>query len=442
MPAIFVHVSDTHFGLDAGKGSRGKNDDIKERLLEDVRDFFRQHETGRATGILFAGDLANKGKAEEYADAGKWLDRLTNAAGCRPHRVQVVPGNHDVNREMATSGVRLMMDHVASGNGKLADFLEHEHDRRGFYRRFDPYSEFAEAYDCSVDESGGPVGVWRVPIGSKRKLKILGLNSAILCRKADKAGDLLLGPYQSIIDPPHQDEFIVVMVHHPLKWMGDGGEILKYIKARASVLITAHEHSNKSEIVDGILNIDAGAVIQPSHHQEPQRISEYTYNIIEFSGAMGAKDAALLKVKVHPRIWSDETTRFDAGETREFELEARPPRVDFSRKANRRRKSENTNEVASVIYEFFRMSPDQRGIVLKQYQAVLHERSTRMDRQVLDSLLTSVGATEMASTLEKVKNGTLKASSPQSARPRKAPPASRGARGRRTRKKPVAVEAK
>ena len=70
----------------------------KELLIEDVGSVARTLDSGWATGILVTGDIAFGGREREYRAAANWLDRVANAAGCPKHRIQLVPGNHDIDR--------------------------------------------------------------------------------------------------------------------------------------------------------------------------------------------------------------------------------------------------------------------------------------------------------------------------------------------------------
>uniref|UniRef100_UPI003F496B98 metallophosphoesterase family protein n=1 Tax=Ensifer adhaerens TaxID=106592 RepID=UPI003F496B98 len=436
MSATFVHLSDIHFGQDVGKSSLYRHKDIKERLIEDVGSFFLNFPAGSATGVLLAGDLAYKGKPEEYKEAGDWLDRLTAAAGCKPHAVQIIPGNHDIDRDMASKGVDLILDHLATPQGDLNDFLLHEIDRKLLFGRFRAYSEFAEAYDCSVDEAGGPVGVWRVPVGPGRTLKILGLNSAILCRQTKERGELLLGPNQVVISPPRRGEFLAVMIHHPLDWIKDGEEAMRYIQNRASVLISGHEHANRCGMDKQILSIDAGAVIPPMSKTTPMTKVKfgYSYNIIEFASE-GTEE--VLSVTIHTRRWSDSEKKFVSGkEPKTFELPARPSPNEYSIRGNKPETHRIGDEVAPIVYDFFRkLKAPQRATLLSMFGVLPAERSTRNDRAALDDALRSEGTARLGSIIERLKRGEVVRSSGPRERHIPSQAAGRSTRGRRRGKK-------
>ena len=101
MSTGFVHLSDIHFGQEKG-GQIWVHEDVRESLIEDVGLAVRDLEAGRASGVIVTGDVAFGGRECEYDQAAKWLDRVADAAGCERTSLQVVPGNHDIDRSQIT----------------------------------------------------------------------------------------------------------------------------------------------------------------------------------------------------------------------------------------------------------------------------------------------------------------------------------------------------
>ena len=114
--------------------------------------------------------------------------------------------------------------------------------------------------------------------------------------------NLLIGARQRVL-PTKPGVEIVVLAHHPMCWLQDGPDALSYIRNRARVLITGHEHNPTVDTEPtpnghSLLIMAAGATVPPS-----DETLLYTYNIIEFSlDEAGEK----LVVTVHPRSWQDE----------------------------------------------------------------------------------------------------------------------------------------
>ena len=91
------------------------NNDVKAQLIVDAGEIVRTLPSGVAHGILVTGDIAQAGKAAQYTDAGRWLDQLAEAVGCEPFRIQMVPGNHDLDRSLLSKGGTLMLDAIRAG---------------------------------------------------------------------------------------------------------------------------------------------------------------------------------------------------------------------------------------------------------------------------------------------------------------------------------------
>jgi predicted MPP superfamily phosphohydrolase len=308
MSLIFVHLSDIHFGQEKG-GHLHINDDVKEQLLLDAREYVSQLSNKKAEGIIISGDIAYGGKSSEYDAAGKWLDRLTAAVGCEITAVQIVPGNHDIDLgELTPITQHIIDDIIEKGEAALDSYLERESDRELIYKRFHAYRIFAEAYDCPLDSEGRISKDHIFEIAPDRRLKFLGLNTALICSKSPKEnGGLILGKRQHVI-PVEPGLETVVIAHHPLNWIQDSKEAGRYIKNRARVFISGHEHmpSHKIENVDAVtdlVTLASGATAPPTANDE----YNYCYNILEFEW-LEEEDALVLNI--YGRTWDYENLKF------------------------------------------------------------------------------------------------------------------------------------
>lgn len=313
MSVGFVHLSDIHFGQEKD-GTLWVHNDVKERLVDDVRAVAKTLKTGRAAGIIVTGDIAYSGKADEYKAAGAWLDRVAEAAGCEITDIQVVPGNHDIDHNEITALTEIMLKQIADqGESALDRFLKADADRELLFRRFSAYQPFAAAYRCPLDTNGELAQERVAELAPGRSIRFIRLNSALVCSKKDEEGRLLLGARQRVLNEKPGEE-LVVLSHHPVHWFQDSDDALLYIRNRARVFISGHEHdpSVKTENVeDGrdLMMLAAGATIPPSAKGK----YTYCYNFIEF--AWCSQDDALI-VKVYPRSWVNDKKKFDADDVR------------------------------------------------------------------------------------------------------------------------------
>ncbi len=321
MPIIFVHVSDIHFGQERDERLH-THTDVKNQLIADAAEVVRGLRGGVAHGILVTGDIAQAGTQEQYEQAGEWLDRLAEAVGCEIYSIQMVPGNHDLDRHKTSRSGAHLLDLIKEGKASYEEILANPSDRAALFARFEAYGKFCEAYNCALDTEGKFAINRHFDLGSGRSIRFVRMNSALLCSGLEKEDnpELMIGTRQFVI-PRNEGVENIVLIHHPLHWFKDGEDARTYIRSRARVVISGHEHNPKvsiDKVEDGcdVMMLAAGATV-------PFKSSEtysFTYNVIEFD--WDAEHDAL-SVVIHPRAWNPKRTCFEADEER---LKEREPR--------------------------------------------------------------------------------------------------------------------
>lgn len=431
MSFAFVHLSDIHFGQERG-GTVVIHDDVKARLIDDIKVVIKKVQAKRVAGIIVTGDIAYGGKEAEYKEAANWLDKVAKAAGCEITDIQIVPGNHDIDRAEISAGCGFLLSQIAEhGEAKLDEFLNNDRDRATLYARFTSYIPFAEGYNCAMDCAGGLASEKVITLAPGRELQFVGLNSALVCQKKDEVGKLLLGARQRVL-PLQLGRELVVLSHHPLHWLQDSDDARKFVRSRARVFISGHEHKpkvNVDPIEDGcdLLTLEAGATCPPD--VDPYT---YAYNVLEFE-----LDAATdrLKVIVHPRAWDDEHKRFDhdavqlqdnepiyflgcpnfrAGARPESAQDISPPagKLNFETAPADVKVVEQSkdkiivpDEYPMILLRFFRdLTDGQRLAVLVNLNALpanwSEESSHAMQRQILDALVKKGRLDEVKAAIE------------------------------------------
>lgn len=308
MTAIFIHLSDIHFGQEKDGGIVFINDDAKKRLIDDSAAEIAALGTN-ATGVIVTGDIAYAAKYEEYAKAGEWLDQLAERVGCSRLDIQMVPGNHDIDRDAITPVAKFHLDAIREHGDKMLDMLlDDEGQREALYQRFAAYRDFSSGYGCDLDVGGMYSADVSVTLAPGRVVRFVRLNSALICSRKDDEGKLILGARQRVFEAIDGEE-MVVLVHHPLNWLQDSDEAARYFKSRARVIISGHEHFPSLEIEaveEGcdLLMLAAGATA-------PDGIDEkytYKYNILMLDWD---EVADALAVTINPRTWNFEMKRFE-----------------------------------------------------------------------------------------------------------------------------------
>lgn len=313
MPITYVHLSDIHFGQERG-ADLIINNDAKQRLIDDAQEQVHRCVGGPAKGIIVTGDIAFGGKPKEYSDAGQWLDRLARAIGCPRTAVKLVPGNHDIDRDKISASCQYLIGEIVNGGeAKLNAFLNNEDDQRALYSRFAGYHPFAIGYKCPLQKIDGIASDSREELVSGRWIRFFGLNSALICSPDDEEGKLILGAAQRVL-PVEPGVELVVLCHHPLPWLQDSDDARRYVRSRARVFISGHEHKPNlqiEEVEDGcdLLMLASGATVPP----KVANGYTYTYNLLTFDWS---EDGDKLSVEVVPRAWNDEMKRFEADDAR------------------------------------------------------------------------------------------------------------------------------
>lgn len=310
MPAVFVHVSDIHFGQE--KDDRIYiHKDVKRELIADAREMVGRIGKGGAHGVLVTGDIAHSGEWLQYEDAGKWLDELAAGIGVEAHQVQMVPGNHDLDRKKTSFAAGQILDHIRRGGpAELEAILSNDIDRAALFERFEDYGRFSFAYDCPLNNEGAFASEMEVVLAPGRAIRFIRLNSSLLCtgKEQHEHPELMIGARQFTI-PRVDGVENIILVHHPLHWYKDEKQVRDYIRSRARVLISGHEHNPKvvvEEVESGsdLMLLAAGATVP----FESNDTYTFTYNIIEFDW-----DETIdgLSVTMYPRAWNPERTRFE-----------------------------------------------------------------------------------------------------------------------------------
>lgn len=307
MKAVFVHLSDIHFGQEKDGGTGAENADAKKRLIEDARTEVGKLR-GKVHGVIVSGDIAYSGQEEEYVLAAEWLAELTDAIGCERTDVQMIPGNHDIDRTKITNTIDSVLYSIREGGDEWLDrHLDNEDDCKVLYERFDAYKGFALDYRCELDLNGEISMSATLDLAPGRAIRFVRLNSALICSSKKEEGKLILGKRQRML-PIEDGVEIIVLSHHPLGWFQDSEKARGFLHGRARVFISGHEHFPSLEIEK--VEEDCQLMMLAAGATAPDVIDDkytYKYNIIAFEWD---ESSDALAVTVNPRTWDESVARF------------------------------------------------------------------------------------------------------------------------------------
>ncbi len=264
----------------------------------------------RVDAILVTGDLAFSGgtrDAGEYDDVADLLGRLAANLSVPGDRVFVVPGNHDVDRSVATTEppVGAWLERVRTGVASLgaADpALPTAHARR--FARWRSFVA-ATAPHLTLDDHGS----WHVDLTGHEgvPLRIVGLNTALLSQDDRDERLLRVGWAQGTrVLAGDLDRLTIVMGHHPLAWLGDPIDLLGPLRRRTDLYMHGHVHEQRNVVLmdgggDAHATTIAGAVhLDPREHAAGRGRHAYMF------GALTRGSGEELALRVWPRAYDPE----------------------------------------------------------------------------------------------------------------------------------------
>lgn len=241
-PVRILHLSDIHFRVanawDAVPVLRALTKFVGEQVAAD----------GPPDLVALTGDLAFSGLAEEYELARAWLEEMWSTFGNLPKdRLLLVPGNHDVDRNKVTKGVRMRQDALVNGRSQddIAELLRDDDERASLLKRHAAYLAFAAGWFGEPQ----PVPWWRrrIEIGGVR-LHIAGLDSAWMASGDRDRGQLLLGRWQIhemlIAADPETVHWRLALLHHPWDYLAefDHDEARYLVRLHCDLVLRGHRH--------------------------------------------------------------------------------------------------------------------------------------------------------------------------------------------------------
>jgi len=280
-------------------------------------------ELGPVEAILIGGDIAFKGAAEEYAVALTWIKELAAVAGCPMERVYVVPGNHDVDRNLSARSVPTRNAQAAIARApaehrerELRTQISDGDTGRALLAPITAYNEFAKLLNCQVFLPERLYWKQDLELGQGVLLRIHGLTSVILSGaegRNDTRDSLYLSPLQTVLDPV-DDVVNLVLCHHPPDWFMDQDDADDAICGRATIQMFGHKHRQRVRFDHQYARFSAGAV-NPDRYEAGWMPG---YNLVEVN-VTGAGPDRCISIAAHLRQWQSNPDMFRAVQPTEGE---------------------------------------------------------------------------------------------------------------------------
>ena len=160
----WIQVNDLHCGAGAPHW-RHNSAQVNASLVRDLK-----RTPFVADRVFVVGDVANKAKASEYDTAFDYLQPILAAVDCDLSRARIVPGNHDVDRDITSDTMLDALHHYARTKDQGLDrllsssrtrdvLLEPLGGFQGFIRRFDGHPTTLDWHEL-ITVGSSHVEVW------------------------------------------------------------------------------------------------------------------------------------------------------------------------------------------------------------------------------------------------------------------------------------------
>lgn len=303
---VLLHLSDIHFTGSSGTSVYDLDADVRNELSRDAAKLTKP--LGGATGVLVTGDIAYSGKREQYERAASWLVDLCREIGCREESVWVVPGNHDVDRELTKRKVTKTlqenirkMDETAI-DAELCEVFSEPQSAGALLEPLNEYNAFAARFECAVTP---PKPFWErdLTLSCGTVIRLRGLCSAFVCNSGDAKGNIVLGTAQASVPRIDGVEYLT-LCHHPPDWLRDQDAVAIQLESKVRIQLFGHKHAPRVQEINKRLRVTAGA----THPERNGRDWEPMYNVIEISRL----DDKCLGARLFQRRWHKTDLRFAA----------------------------------------------------------------------------------------------------------------------------------
>ncbi|WP_313915762.1 metallophosphoesterase [Tahibacter sp.] len=282
-----LHLSDLHVGKEAAADHWRVERVMGDAWAANLREIAAE---GAIDLVCFTGDLAQRGKPEEYHRVRYVIDAVLQSVNCPRERFFCVPGNHDIDRDIAPdawSALRALQWQDPQGLsrwmvGGPPPFRCNAGWRDDIVRRQQAYRDFLVAADLAhllpQQSPHGLLGYRRtLDVGAGAPLHIVGFDSAWLAGDDNDARKLRLGDDQigrllTGADSKALAGWRIGLIHHPLTDLADERDAQRLLgECGLDLLLHGHQHDpvieRRSDPQAGLSILAAGCLYE--HQRYP-----------------------------------------------------------------------------------------------------------------------------------------------------------------------------
>lgn len=239
MKILFLHLSDAHFR---------ENTKFRDINIQAIVKGLKQIGKFDECVLVFSGDIAQSGEANQYKVAGNFIGSLIKQIreAYLPNKIVhtfITPGNHDNLVENPGRTVDELNEYYSAGENVDTRFYNELSQLDNFY-------EFAQRNYCY--KKGKVVDVRKITFG-KFTIKVNLINSApfsLLCDGNEDKG-LHYIPQKELekFDFTCKENYTLSIIHHGPEWYSDGSKQGLYNKLyeTSDLIFVGHEHFSLSQ---------------------------------------------------------------------------------------------------------------------------------------------------------------------------------------------------
>jgi len=233
-----LHLSDLHFG--------NLNNNAERWYGQLSYDLKTEVQCPKLDVLIISGDIANSSTEEEYQAAQEFINQIRSEFKLQRQQIIIVPGNHDLNWQLATKA------RFQEGDELKVDIIKYQ-------QRFDNFRKFYQAikkedYPLQHEYQGI---LYHLP---EQQLLILGLNSAWRLNEYDsKSADIHPDAINNALNQvlERQDLYKkclkIAVWHHPLSsasndYIRDHGFLQRLVQAEFRLALHGHIHKAETSL--------------------------------------------------------------------------------------------------------------------------------------------------------------------------------------------------
>jgi predicted phosphodiesterase len=262
--------------------------------------------------VIITGDLAQRGKREEYQVVLEFCKKMFENTNLPPNRLYIVPGNHDIDRA-ETNPRHIKRLYTFNNQDEITGILTDIDFFPIIMRKFANFNSFAERamgrklYDESTYHLVESLSLEKQ--GQLFKVNLMGLNSCLFAGyDGDDKNNLALGLFQVDRALEQLDEkalFSIAFFHHPFSCFHNEDKVTKNrLMNRMDMMLTGHLHQPYNEFIH---DAAGKAIIIGSGASFESRESQNCFNLVEIDLTNGEGIVQFYKYLPQHNCWKKDT---------------------------------------------------------------------------------------------------------------------------------------